>query len=122
MALLGPDGMPTSAPRPQPAQDQTPDEPPIPQRVTTAFLVYQLPNGRVSVTDDLAAPIVASRKPSYDDIIGAAANIQAELTARKAADMAASATVQTQLAVQRQLQEAAMNTEIQRQLAQGGKS
>jgi hypothetical protein len=72
--------------------------------VATAFLVYVLPNGRVVVTDDLGAAIVPSRKPSFDDIIGAAANVQAEIVARKTADMAAATTVQTQMAVSRQLQ------------------
>lgn len=116
MPLVGLDGQPLSAPS---AQDQTPAEPAAPKRVATAFLVIVAPNGRVSVTDDLGAAIVPSRKPSFDDIIGAAANVQAEITARKTADMAASTTVQTQLAVQRQLQEAAINGAVQQELSQG---
>lgn len=121
MPLVGPDGVtPLSATVPQ-TQDQTPDEPPMPRRVSTAFLVYVEPTGRVFVTDDLAAAIVPSRKPSLDDIIGAAANVHAEVSARKTADMAAAVTVQTQLALQRQLQEAAINQQIQHQLKQSGK-
>lgn len=119
MALLGANGMPLSAPQTPPTQDQTPDETPAPVRVTTAFLVSIAPNGRVSVTDDLAAPIVPARKPTFDDIIGAAANVQAELTARKAADMAAATTIQTQMSMARQAQEASLNAQVAQQLAGG---
>lgn len=104
MPLVGPDGVtPLSAPQTAPPAPD-PDEPPMPRRVATAFLVVVEPNGRVTVTDDLAAPIVPSRKPSFDDILGAASNVVAEITARKAADMAAKQTVLTQLATARQMQ------------------
>lgn len=128
MSLVGLNGEPLSPGQPQPStgqtqpgEDQTPEEPPAPTRVTTAFLVVVQPTGRVVVTDNLAEAIVPMRGPTYDDIIGAAANIQAELTARKAADMAAAATVQTQLAVSRQLQEQQLHQQVQDALAAGAK-
>ena len=121
MELLDPNGQPLSAPRPQPAQDQTPDKPAPPRRVSTAFIVYVQPDGRVIVTDDLDAAIVPSRKPSLDDIFGAVANVQAEITARKAADMAAATTVQTQVVMARQLQEKALHDAVQQELARGTK-
>lgn len=119
MPLVGPDGEPLStSPAPE-TQDQAPDDPPAPERVTTAFLILIHPNGRVTADDDLTKAFIPMRKPSYDDIIGAAANVQAELLARKAADMAAATTIQTQLAMQRKLQEDAVNAQI-RQAVQNG--
>lgn len=119
MSLLGPDGQPvprnTEPVSPGPDAENTP----APVQVTTAFLVTIAGNGRVSVTEDLAFPAVPMRKPTFDDIIGAAANLQAEISARKTADMAAAATVQTQMAVARQMQEATANAQVQAMLAKG---
>lgn len=116
MPLLGANGMPLSAPQSQDTPP-SPDEPPAPKLVTTAFLVYVDGTGRVAVSDDLALPVVPARKPSFDDIIGAAANLQAEITARKAGDMAASLTVQTQLAMARQMQQSAPTQDEQELVA-----
>lgn len=101
MALVGPDGVTPLSARPQPP---APEEPAAPKRVSTAFLVYVEPTGRVIVTDDLSTPIIPSRKPGLDDILGAAANVQTEIAARKTADMAAQATVLTQLATAQRMQ------------------
>lgn len=100
MPLVGPDGVtPVSAPSNVPPVQ---DAPSAPQEVVTAFVVFNLPDGRWGVTDDLNAPLVPSRAPGPDDLIAGASNVQAEMTARKAADMAAQTTIQTQLAMARQ--------------------
>lgn len=102
MALLGPDGQtPVTAPAaPEPAEPQPPTQ------VVTAFIVFQLPNGRWTVTDDLSSSLITMRGPSQDDLISGASNVVAEVSARKAADMAAQTTIQTQLAMARQAQQA----------------
>lgn len=125
MALLGPDGQPTDAdPSTEPAtgpeapatetQDQ---EPQAPNRVVTAFLVFQLPNGQWLASEDIAAPIVPTRKPLPDDIIAGTANVSAQMVARKTADLAAKLTVQTQMAVAQQMQEAQQNAAVLQGLA-----
>lgn len=102
MALLGPDGQtPVTAPEPEVAEPQPP------MQVVTAFVVYQHPNGRWIVTDDLSVPIITMRGVSQDDLISGASNVVAEVSARKAADMAAQTTIQTQLAMARQAQQQA---------------
>ena len=113
MALQDINGNPLQA-APQPA---APDEPQPPQRVVTAFVVYQQPTGRWLATSDLGVPIVTGRKPSVDDILGGASNIVAEVTARKAADMAATTTIQTQLAMARQMQAQSLTPEEEAALA-----
>jgi hypothetical protein len=95
MSLLGADGEPVNQTQPTPAPSP---EPPAPQVVTTAFLVFQSPNGQWMATDDLGMAIVPSRPPSPDDIIGAAENIKTSLVAQKTASI----TVQTQVAFARQ--------------------
>lgn len=124
MPLVGANGEPLSAGQPQdqtqPGDDQTPEEPKPPVRAVTAFLVYQLPIGRWLATDNLAEAIVPMRQATFDDIIAGTANVQAEITARKTADMAAAMTIQTQVAMTRQIQEQALNKQVQDALAAGG--
>lgn len=78
----------------------------------TAFLVFQLPEGRVAATDTLLPGFSTSWQPSSDEIQAAAVNVYTELSARKAADLAAATTVQTMMAVQRQIAEAQQNQQI----------
>jgi hypothetical protein len=104
MPLLGPDGV-------TPAVQAREPEPPSFVEATTAFLAIQLPSGRWVVTDVLDTVIVAERKPTQDDLIAGAANVHAEITARKAADMAAATTIQTQMAMARQVQGQQMTPE-----------
>lgn len=102
MALLGPDGQPAT---PGTTSTQsTPSDPAVPMRVSTAFVVYQLPNGIWEASTDLEAAIVPSRPAVPDDIIGGAENVKLQVAARKAANMAAATTVQTQVAMARQMQ------------------
>ena len=103
MSLLDPRGnaIPSlSTPVPGPSTD----EPQAPTRVTTAFLVYQMPNGQWTASEDISAAIVPARKPLPDDIIAGAANVQAQTIGRKTADMSAQAVVGTQMALARQMQ------------------
>jgi hypothetical protein len=72
-----------------------------------AFMVYQLPSCRWVASDDFSQSIVAMRGISPDDLISGAQNVVSEVTARKAADMAAQTTIQTQMAIARQAQQAA---------------
>lgn len=114
MSLLGPSGNPVpgpSTPRTEAVYSKTTgvpgpstEEPQAPTRVTTAYLVYQTPNGQWLVSEDIGAAIVPVRRPLPDDIISGAENIKAQVIARKTADMAAQATVGTQLAMARQMQ------------------
>lgn len=100
MTLLGPDGNPpVTAPEPEV------NEPQPPTQVVTAFIVFQLPNGRWSVTDDFTTSMITMRGVSQDDLIAGASNVVAEVSARKAADMAAQTTIQTQLSMARQAQQ-----------------
>lgn len=134
MALLGPDGNPvhntgtpggpdTGTPREEEPEQDSPreDEPEAPTRVVTAFLAYQMPNGAWAATEDLAAAVVPSRRPLPDDLIGGCHNIAASAAARKSAEMAATMTVQTQIAMARQAQEAAENEHILGNLARAGR-
>lgn len=104
MPLLDPRGNPavpspsTSVPEP------STDEPQAPTRVTTAFLVCQMPNGQWVAIEDITTAIVPSRKLVPDDIISGAENVKAQTIARKTADMAAQATIGTQMAINRQMQ------------------
>ena len=102
MPLVGPNGAPLDGGSIQPQPD--PAAPPAPQPVLTAFLAVQLPDGRWVAVADLNAPIVPQRVPMPDDLIAGASVIAADMTARRAADMAATQTIQTQLAMQRQMQ------------------
>jgi hypothetical protein len=105
MALLGPNGEPVATPPTTPTQNLATEEPQPPARVTTAFLIFQMPNGQWVVSEDLGTPIVPSRKPVPDDIISGTENVKAQTIAHKTADMAAKATVMTQLAFARQAQQ-----------------
>lgn len=106
MSLVGPSGLPLSPARPQDVPEPSPDVPPVPKHATTAFLVIVEPTGRVLVSDNLAEIVIAARKPTFDDIIGAAANVQAEISARKTANMTTASVIQTQMAISQQLQQA----------------
>ena len=105
MALLGPTGEPVTS-HLQAVPQPSPDEPPAPVQVTTAFLVYQRPNGQWVASDDLATPVVPVRRPIPDDIISGTTNVCEQIVARKAAEMSAALTVQTQMQVAQQLQNA----------------
>lgn len=95
MALLRPDGTPADTePSPQ-TQDQPPAEPQAPARVTTAFLVYQLPNGQWVASGDIFTPVVPMRQVVPDDLIGACANISAQTIAQMSAPRTAQLTVAT---------------------------
>lgn len=120
MALLGPNGQPLGGPAPAPSTPVQDVEPPAPTRVTTAFLVYQTPNGQWHTSDDLATPVVPARKPGPDDVIGGAENIKTQIIARQTATMAARHTIETQLSMARQAQEAQQNAQIA-QMLNGGK-
>ena len=104
MPLLGPDGEPATKPAPG-IQDQTPDEPQAPVRVTTAFVVYQTPGGQWFASDDLEAVIVPTRKPGPDDLIAGTENIKAQTIGSMTARMTAKLTVQTQMAMAQQMQQ-----------------
>lgn len=129
MALLGPDGNParakddgTGTPRQEPQEDSPrEEEPEAPQRVVTAFVTYQLPNGQWAATDDLAAALAPSRRPLPDDLIGGSQNIAAQVAGRRTAEMAATMTIQTQIAIERQAQEAQANEQILGNLARAGR-
>jgi hypothetical protein len=103
MALVGPDGVTPAAAQVKPEEPPAGSQPPPVVEAATAFIVVQLPNGRWVVTDDLDTVVIAERKPSQDDLIGGAANVQAEIISRKTADMAAATTIQTQMAMARQI-------------------
>lgn len=121
MALLGADGNPAVPAVPARPQQTQNDEPPAPTRVTTAFLVYQLPNGSWNVTADAGLPIVPSRPATPDDFISGASNVVAKTTASTAADMAAKLTIGRQIALAQQAQEAQQNAQVQALLANGVK-
>jgi hypothetical protein len=106
MPLLGPDGAPIGA-QPQPAAN----EPQPPKQVVTAFITYQLPDGRWTVTDDLTDVMVVMRKPSFDDLIAGSANVQSEIAGRKTANLTAQTTIQTQMAITRQMEQQKMSHE-----------
>lgn len=110
MSLLGPNGAPI-APTPQPVQpqEQVQEEPVAPKRVTTAFIVFQLPNGQWMATDDLAMAIVPARPPVPDDLIGGSENVKQQVIAQRAAPLTARLTVQTIRAAAQQ-EQAAMPT------------
>jgi hypothetical protein len=106
MPLLGPDGAPMNVPVTDDLIDK-PNEPQPPTQAVCAFVVFQLPNGRWTVTDDLSTSIITMRGINHDDLIAGGQNVVAEVSARKAADMAATTTIQTQLAMAQQAQKAA---------------
>lgn len=110
MPLLGPNGQPIPAqpspaePKPStPTQEETPQPP---ARVVTAFLVFQLPNGQWAASEDIFTPIVPSRAPQPDDLIGGAENIKQQVIAQKTASLTAMKTVETQMSVAAQIQQA----------------
>lgn len=77
MPLLGPDG---NTPVAEPAA-------PAITQVVTAFLVFQLPNGAWELTPDINAPLVPARPPTTHDILGAVANLQADVHAQRSASL-----------------------------------
>lgn len=123
MSLLGPNGEPAdtdpSTGPDTPATETQEQEPTTPTRVVTAFLVFQLPNGQWLAAEDINSPIVPVRKPLPDDIIAGTANVSAQMVARRTADLAAKLTVQTQMAVAQQMQEAQQNAAVLQGLAGG---
>lgn len=83
MPLQLPNGQTYTPPQPdapEPAEEALADaqaaledgtaEPVAPEMLpcVTAFIVYQLPDGRWQVSDDLDAPLVPERKPHADDM------------------------------------------------------
>lgn len=112
MALLGANGQPLGTPRPQPKAG-SPQEPAPPQQVTTAFVVFQLPNGTWIATDDMDMAIVPSRPPSPDDLIAGSENVKTSVIAQKTAQI----TVQTQVAFAK-AQAAQIPTQHEQLLAQ----
>lgn len=107
-SLLGPNGAPINHTQPQPVTppEQVQEEQVAPKRVTTAFIVFQLPNGQWMATDDLGMAIVPTRPPVPDDLIGGSENIKQQVIAQKSASMTAQLTVQTVRAVAQQEQAA----------------
>ena len=64
MPLLGPNGQPLSEAPPAGAEP-VPESGPV--QCVTAFIAYQTPDGKWSLSDDLNIPLVPSRKPHNDD-------------------------------------------------------
>lgn len=100
--LVGPDGVTPLAVPPAPENTEPPSPQP-PQRVITAFLVFQTPNGQWLSSADLATPIQPVRAPQPDDLISGAENIKQQVIARRTADLTAVKTVQTQMAMAQQM-------------------
>lgn len=98
MSLLGPTGQPAApAPAPEPAAKEI-------TVVTTAFIVYQLPNGVWLISPDLNEPLAPMRPPSMYDIYGGVTNVQADIAAQRAASLTiGTLQQQAQAAAQRQL-------------------
>lgn len=99
MSLVSPSGQPLSTPAEAPKSDT-----PKPIEAVTAFIAYQLPNGRWESTGDLNAPLIPSRPATLDDIAGGGHVVSAEATAVKNANITTQTMIQTQLAMARQAQ------------------
>lgn len=95
----------------QAKQEEKPTEPEVIE-ATTAFLIYiRKDNGQIVMTHDINAPVVAERGPNQDEVYGTLAVIQKDLVANQNAGMTASAVLQMQqeLAKQMMQQQAAQN-------------
>ena len=118
--LLSPNGQPLA---PEPAPQDAPETPgPIP--CVTAFIIYQLPDGRWQAADDLDTPLVPGRKPVPDEIYAGASIVLKDALAAEAAITSANlvlnnvgkAVVQEQMNMGRQMAEAQANARIKQQL------
>jgi len=79
---------------------------PVP--VTTAFLVYIEPSGKITTTHDLNVPVVPSRAPTHDEVYGCCQVIIKDIQAQQVGVMAAQATMQ----IQQQVMQQAMGSRI----------
>lgn len=114
MPLLGPNGMPMSQnPEPSPSPEA---EPPVPQKVTTAFTVFQTPGGQWMATDDFSMTFVPSRPPTPDDLIAGCENVRQQTIAIRTASITAQMTLSNIQNAARQAQ-AAMPTAQEQALA-----
>jgi hypothetical protein len=127
-SLLAPNGQPAvpeslvKAPEPE-------DVPAAPEPVecVTAFVVYQLPDGRWQAADDLDAPFMPGRKPIPDEIYSGCAVVQKDALATEAAITSANlilqhvgqAVVQQQMQVGQQIAEARQNQMLQQKIEEG---
>ena len=122
MPLLAPNGQPLSS-APEPVPQDAPETPgPIP--CVTAFIIYQLPDGRWQAADDLDTPLVPGRKPVPDEIYAGASIVLKDALAAEAAITGANlilsnvgkAVVQEQMNMGRQMAEPQANARIKQQI------
>ncbi len=123
MPLLAPNGERVSLP------DRPADEPEVqgPVECVTAFVVYQLPDGRWQAADDLDVPLVPGRKPIPDEIYAGCSVITKDTIVHESAVVAAKlvipntaeAVVQRQLQLGQQAMQARENAMIQQKLEAG---
>ena len=122
MPLQAPNGQPlSSAPEPAP-QDTAEPSGPIP--CVTAFVIYQLPDGRWQAADDLDIPLVPGRKPVPDEIYAGASIVLKDALAAEAAITSANlvlsnvgqAVIQEQMNMAQQMAEQQAARAVQQQM------
>ena len=115
MPLLAPNGQPLA---PEPAPQDAPETPgPIP--CVTAFIIYQLPDGRWQAADDLDTPLVPGRKPVPDEIYAGASIVVKDALAAEAAITSANLVLQNvgQAVIQEQMKMAQQMAQQQQSMA-----
>jgi hypothetical protein len=106
---------------------------PEPVECVTAFIIYQLPDGRWQAADDLDTPLVPARKPVPDEIYAGCSIVLKDALAAEAAITSANlvlqnvgqAVVQAQMQVGQQMAQArqakAVQEELEKQKRQAGR-
>lgn len=129
MPLLGPDGEPLSQ-TPPPAAPENAEEPktPKPVEVATAFLVAIMPNGLVSVSKNINAPIIPAREAHDDEVKGACHTLASKQAVQETVNFTTQNVVGSIMqnlvqvlpqVLSQAIQDAALNTQVRTDLAQG---
>ena len=126
--LLSPNGQPLPPASLTKAAEEPacPGDAPEPIPCVTAFIIYQLPDGRWQAADDLDTPLVPGRKPVPDDIYAGASIVLKDALAAEAAITGANlilsnvgkAVVQEQMNMGRMMAEQQANARVQQQMAE----
>jgi hypothetical protein len=86
-------------------------------KATTAFVVFQLPNGLWSVAVKVDAPLIPQRKPTWSDMIGGLAVLARDAHTQEIAQATAQATVNAQFQLGQAVAQQRQQAQVQAALA-----
>jgi hypothetical protein len=86
-------------------------------RATTAFIVFQLPNGLWQLATQVDAPLMPARNPQWSDLIGGLAVTARDVHTQEIAQQTAQATVNAQFQLGQAVAQQRQQAQVQAQLA-----